>query len=226
MAYPHPTNTDAAEEISVYSNCPINWNESIFETIRPAKIQLGTLTHKVFVETRTESSQTLDIARLTEYRAKLKEAIKADLLMRSWETMDMITGSVKSPFSEPKSEIVAGREYSENWTRDLSWLRLNTQTLPQFAFSLSHDVASHFNSYINFQKDSIRKFKLDSSLDDSDFWINEMLEPRKMAMKFQHYTTFLNIMFTQCFVAAETLCKILSKAQVDFARLLEMMIDS
>ena len=176
-SYPQSNSALINMVYNIHHPYPINWGQ--FITITIGDIFLNSDNPTIFTETTELNETTLDPVRLLEYKRKLKSEIKFSMLAEHLKLMQKVIGYVKSPFVAPKNVSFLGQNLQRPWNTDLSWLNNNNSSLPDFSNSLNREFFSEFVRFIKYQKQNIRRYRMESKLDDHRLHVDDLLEVRR-----------------------------------------------
>ena len=177
VLYP-PRNPEILESsYKIFHPNPTDWKD--FQTISIGLIPANTVIPTVFKETDVINELTLDPVKLFEYKRKLKLEVKFSLLIEHFKRQHQIIGYVKSPFLAPRTLENLDQNLQGSWNSNLSWLKNNNQTLPAFTKALNREFFTEFVGFVKYQKESIRRYRIDARLDDHRLHCDDLLEIRR-----------------------------------------------
>lgn len=210
----------------VYSPVPIDW-KSDFKMLKIKGI--FTESFSPYLETAEMNSETVNYnRRVVDYRKKLKAEIKFGVFISNTLISEEILGYGKSPFLSPTNRNMSAEvlsEFGDKWKTDFGWITQNELDLQTWSTNFNRDLLNEFQTFINWEKQSIEKYKNDMQLENSFLWLEILDSPKRYTKNLKFYSQLLNGLLSQTIGTCETLLKYYAALEGDFMKLITKIID-
>ena len=216
-----PTSREIFRKTPIYRQCPLNYEALTFLNIR-LPIRPGN-------DTGYQEVNDIDmIARgdeTTHYNRVLRSNFIFSFLFRSMELQVDMLGFFNGPLnSRFNDQVPTTSHFTRYWMQDWSWIQNLTCSLDTWVQSLNEESNNRFLAFLTGFKHAIEHFKRQARLDDIRYWLDELDDSRTYVRHLQMYATGQNMLFLITYNALQHVWKQSRAAQVDLAKLLQVVI--